>query len=308
MDSNTVFDEDLEDEDLDICTHKYCAPTFPALCCGRHGNTTNKLRGSPENLCLIITKAMTSDDCRDAFENIGVIQSLLETSNILSSDELKMLLYFDNGRMNLLEEYISTLINSREHLKALVHKSDSIFETAGDILHHMTTFNWQNSFPTRASKGPSGSTIIYAANEIVHCLNEVKSLRYHVQSVDIQVQLLEHIRKDFQTFKMCYSGCEFQNKYRNYITQLEKEHNASKHKIGMEIISDTKLSLELNAIIIDDSPLNSIEFSNCLSPSGMDSSSPNGKRSRTARDEGMLYIHLPLFRISEFIHPRMHHL
>ena len=129
----SVHDSDLDysddDDDASMATeHNY----QKSLCCGFSTSRTCTLRGNYENLCQIITVALTSSDCLDSFD-MPSIQELLVDFAVVSSDDIKILIMFNDIRISLVEEYIEQLMSSRQQLKDLVRVSDN--EAGGAIPH-----------------------------------------------------------------------------------------------------------------------------------------------------------------------------
>ena len=188
---DSIHDSDFDlSEGEDDAIMSTAPPLRATLCCGFSTLRTCKLRGDATNLCQLITVALTSSDCRDSL-NMPSIQDLLLDFTFMSSDDIKKLIFFNDLRISLMEEYIVQLQNSRQQLKNLARVSDNVeggamvgsgvFETAGDVLLEINSFNWLTSKPQRCCKGASGSTIIVAVNEVINCLNEVTQLRAHLK-------------------------------------------------------------------------------------------------------------------------------
>ena len=170
---------------------------------------------------------------------------------------------------------------SRQQLKNLANvsnHSESVFETAGDVLFEISRLNWLHSNHQRCSKGASGSTIIIAVNEAIHCINEIKQLRAFIKSVEIQEALKIYITKNWNSLQMCRrNDCSIQKRYRTIESTITKKMKAEK-------IQKYDLCLDLLSLVIDDSPMNSGSYCDCNSDSKTNS---NGKRSRTGEETGM---------------------
>lgn len=269
-----AYVDSIHDSDLDPMSDDEDEGKF--LCCGGCFDNGNirQLRGTPTDFCQIITSALTSDKYRDSIDMVQ-IEELLSDFPFLSSVELKKMCYFSDTRINMVEDYTSNLLVSRQHLKelAMVSIKDShsgVFETAGDISYEINGYNWMNSTPHRCNKGASGSTIIVAVNETINCMNEVRQIRGKIQSEELQTQLESFLRTNWESFKMCRdSNCSAQKEYR-YIIESSKK-----------MVTFNNLEIDLCSLVIDDSPLNSGDFGNCYSDQTRSNvSNNNGKRLR----------------------------
>jgi len=315
---DSIHDSDFDlSEGEDDAIMSTAPPLRATLCCGFSTLRTCKLRGDATNLCQLITVALTSSDCRDSL-NMPSIQDLLLDFTFMSSDDIKKLIFFNDLRISLMEEYIVQLQNSRQQLKNLARVSDNVeggamvgsgvFETAGDVLLEINSFNWLTSKPQRCCKGASGSTIIVAVNEVINCLNEVTQLRAHLKCDFMQEKLKAYLAYNWESYQMCYDcDCNRQKRYRTHVTTLNTIPNAGRRNAKSSIIPsnfvDAIIVTDLMSLVIDESPPNSGSYYECNNDSMMGSPTAylNSKRSRSAIGAGMKINKMFIFRISFLI-------
>lgn len=286
-----INDDDFDSDDEMMSDVVNSTRTNGNICCGRHGLTTNTVRGSPATFCQIITEALTSNTFRDSLD-MQSVQRLLFPSNIWTSEQLELLCYFSDTRMNLLNDYVQHLMINRQHLKSIATFSDSeqITENVGDVLHKISQFTWSKSTPSRLCKGASGSTIIVAVNEAISCLNEITILRIHAQSHPLQQLLIEFIEATWTDIKMCRDLCMAQKQYRQNETVVSNRRKTTGQRKGpqKELPSTVEhICLDLVDLVVDDSPLNSAIFLDCtdMDVGMIHSSNLSGKRSRANDDD-----------------------
>ena len=304
-------DLDLSDDEDDACMST-AHPFQTTLCCGLTTSRTCNLRGDSTNLCQLVTTALTSSDCRDSL-NMPSIQDLLVDFAFISSNDIKKLIFFNDSRISLVEDYIERLMVSRQQLKDLARVSDNVagsatphsgvFETAGDVLFEINCLNWLTSKPQRCCKGASGSNIVVAVNEVINCINEVKQLRKHFKCDFIQEKLNAHLACNWKSYQMCRDcDCDRQKRYRTYVTNLSNKSNEGRRNAKSSIILpynvDAIIVTDLISLVIDDSPLNSGSYYDCENNfmMGSPTANINSKRSRSAIGAGMIINLVLLFR------------